>query len=395
MKYDLLLAWRYLRHRPGRSLVLSVGIALTLLLPLAVGTLVDDYGAALVSRARATPLVVGAPGSRYDLVLSSLYFTGRTPRGTSMAELERVAESGLALPVPLHARATAGGAPLVGTSHDYFLVRGLAARRGSLPLRLGDAVLGAAVARELGLEPGDSLLSDQQNLYDISRAYPLRMRVTGVLAPTGSPDDAAVFTSVETAWVVEGLGHGHQDAADAGEEVLLGRDEEGVVFSPAVVEYTEITEENIASFHFHGEPADLPLTGILVVPHDERASTLLKARYRVSDTAQMLVPLEVVEELLGLVLRLKLFLDANALLVAVATVLFLGVVVGVSLEARRGEMRTLARIGCARGTVARVFSTELSLLVLAGVLLAAVCAGLLWALAPPLGELLAGGTVRG
>lgn len=390
MRNNLLLAWRYLRHTPVRSLLVSGAVALTLLLPITVQVLVDEYGRGLVQRAQDTPLVAGAPGSRYDLVLSSLYFSGRTPDVTSMAEVERIAAEDLSLTIPLLARATAAGAPLVGASHDYFEFRELRAASGSLPLRLGDTVLGSALARRLGLGPGDHLLSDQRNLYDLSRAYPLRMRVTGVLEETGGPDDATAFVSLETAWVVEGIGHGHQAAEEARDDVLLDRDEEGVVFSPAVVEYTEITDANIDSFHLHAPAEELPVTAILVVPHDARSSTMVKARFRVWESMQLLVPLEVVEELLGFVLRLKLFLDANALLVGGATLLFLTVLVLLALEARRGEMRTLGRLGCARGTVARLFLTELLLLLLGGLALAAMTAAGLWALAPDLSELLRG-----
>ena len=55
-------------------------------------------------------------------------------------------------------------------------------------------------------------------MYDLSAEYPLKMRVTGILAPTGTPDDLAVFTDVKTAWVIDGIGHGHDDLAATMEE---------------------------------------------------------------------------------------------------------------------------------------------------------------------------------
>ena len=66
-----------------------------------------------------------------------------------------------------------------------------------MPLRLGDAVLGATVADELGLGPGDALFSEVAELYDLSRPPALKMRITGVLAPTGTPNDRAIFINME------------------------------------------------------------------------------------------------------------------------------------------------------------------------------------------------------
>lgn len=367
MRGTLRLALRYLQHNALQSGLLAACVALALLVPAAARRLVDVYGRELVARADATPLVVGAQGSRYDLVLNALYFRGRVPRPTSWAELRSIAASGLGLPVPLLARRTVSGLPLVGTSLDYFRMRGLALAEGELPAELGDAVLGAGAARALGVAAGGKVLTDQGSLYDLSLGYPLRLSVVGVLAQSGTPDDGAVFCDVKTAWVVEGIGHGHVAAEEEGTERVLARRDDEVVLGAATVEYTEITPENAAAFHFHGEPTEFPLTAVLVEPAGERGATLLKGRYRVAEAAQALVPRDVVDELLGLVLRLKLFFDANAVLVGLSTALFLVLLVSLSIRVRRRELETLERIGIARAAMARLLATELLLVLLAGV----------------------------
>ena len=136
--------------------------------------------------------------------------------------------------------------------------------------------------------------------------------------------------------------------------------------SAATVEYTEIDADNVDSFHFHGEPADFPLTGVIVVPTSAKGATILKGRYRVSETAQLLVPSVVVEELLGFVLELKTFFDANSVLVGLATVLFLALLVALSVRVRERELETLFKIGCARWTVVKLFATELGIVIGAG-----------------------------
>lgn len=375
MNSTLLLAWRYLAYHRFRSLVLVACIALTLLLPLAVQLLVSSYREELAARADSTPLVLGRHGSRYDLVLNSLYFLGRVPRPLELEQADQLQESGLGLCIPLQNAATARGFPLVGTSHDYYGFRGLEPARGSLPLLLGDAVLGAKVAEALGLGVGDTILTDRGSLYDLSASYPLRLKVVGVLRRSDSADDGAVFCDLKTAWILEGLGHGHDRQAELDGEQVLQESEQELVLNAAVVEATEITDENIDQFHFHGELGQYPLTAALVIPKDEKSATLLKGRYRVSEAAQLLVPSDVITELFGFVLRVKRFFDANLLLVSSATALFLALVVSLSLQVRQRELLTLFRIGCARGTVFRLLATELVLIVLAG-----VCCGALLAL---------------
>lgn len=387
MRGPTFLALAWLRAHPGRSLLVSGCTALILLLPLAVGGFVARYARALEARAAATPLVLGAPGSRFDLVLSALHFRGRTRTPLPWSELERVAADPDLEAIPLHVGPTARGAPVVGTSPDYHRLRGLVPAEGTLPLRLGEAVLGHALATQWGLHAGGRLLTDQAGIFQFGLRQPLALRVVGVLAPAGTPDDHAVFVDVKTSWVLEGLGHLHQDAAQADPAQVLGRDpQRGTLLAPSVVEATEITPANEAQFHLHGDPATRPLSAVLVVPRDARAATIAKGRYRSDAAAQALDPAEVTEELLGTVFRVKAFFDANVLLVGVATGLLLGLVVLLTLRVRARELATLARLGASRASVVRMLATEwlvllgtgaLAALALGGVLLRTLLPGLL------------------
>ncbi|MFM8979602.1 MAG: ABC transporter permease [Planctomycetia bacterium] len=378
MRGPTFLALAWLRAHPGRSLLVSGCTALILLLPLAVGGFVARYAEALEARAAATPLVLGAPGSRFDLVLSALHFRGRTRAPLPWSELERLAGDPDVEAIPLHVGPTARGAPVVGTSPDYYRLRGLQAAEGRLPLRLGEAVLGPQLAAAVGLHAGGRGLTDQAGIFQFGLRQPLALRIVGVLAPAGTPDDHAVFVDVTTSWVLEGLGHLHQDAAQADPSQVLGRDpQRGTVLAPSVVEATEITPQNEAQFHLHGDPATRPLTAVLVVPRDARAATIVKGRYRSAAAAQALDPAEVTEELLGTVFRVKAFFDANVLLVGVATGLLLGLVVLLTLRVRARELATLARLGASRARVVGMLATEWLVLLGAGALAALALGGVL------------------
>jgi putative ABC transport system permease protein len=384
----LLLAWRYCAHNRLKTAILVACLTLTFFLPIAVHLLVRRYSAELVARAEATPLVLGAKGNRFDLCLSALYFRGEGPEGFEYGEAEKLRETGLATPVPVHARFTARGLPVVGTSIEYFEFRGLDVAEGTPPLVLGDAVLGCEAARALGLAPGSTLLSDQRSLYDISRSYPLKMHVVGVLAETGTPDDHAVFVDVKTAWVIQGLAHGHEDLADeTSPRLVLGRKGGNVVGTAAVFEYTEVTPENIDSFHFHGDPARFPLTAVIAVPHDRKSETILKARYTrgpEAERVQMIEPVRVIGELTGVVFRIEAFFRANFAVVAASTGLFLVLVVLLSLRIRRREAETLFKIGASRTTVFWMQAAELGIVLGMSVAVAAAAAGAILAFAPEL-----------
>ena len=117
------------------------------------------------------------------------------------------------------------------------------------------------------------------------------------------------------------------------------------------------------------------MTAILAWPRDEKSETILRGRYVGNDTsAQALVPLEVVEELFGLVFRIKRFFDAQAALVAVSTTLFLALVVLLSLRLRLEERRTMHKIGCSRATVIGLHVMELGMILGVSIVLAGALA---------------------
>ena len=363
------IAWRYLGFNKARTLTLVTCVTLIAFLPLALELLLNESERQLVSRAEATPLLVGAKGSALDLVMNSLYFGDTVPELISMDAVDRVAESELALPIPLYVRFKARGFPIVGTTIDYFDFRGLDIAAGRQLAVLGECVLGARVAEELELGPGDSLLSSPETVFDLAGIYPLKMRVAGVLAESHGPDDLAVFVDVKTTWVIQGLVHGHADLKDVTDPTLVMQRSDGNVTATAkVLQFTEITPENLDSFHFHGDPAGYPITGVIALPQDDKAGAILRGRYIGSGPAnenqQIEVPGKVVGELLDTIFRIKSILDAVILVVGIATLLALALVFALSLRLRQREVQTIFKLGCSRSTIARLMGAEIAIILL-------------------------------
>lgn len=366
MRDVLYLAWRYLAHHRIKTTILVTSITLIVYLPVGLNVLVDQSAAQLTARAEATPLLVGARGSRLELVLNSLYFGSEMPALTTYAAAERIQEGGLADAIPLYVRFRSQGHPIVGTTLEYLAFRGLRPIQGRAMAMLGECVLGAKVAEVLGAGPGDAVISSPETVFDLAGVYPLKMSVVGVLERTFTPDDEAIFVDVKTAWVMQGLGHGHQELSNPEAAAgVLQREDGNIVANASVLQYNQITPDNVDSFHFHGDLSGYPLSAVLAVPRDHRSGVILMGRYEdAEETAQIVRPTATMESLLETVLTIRHFVVAAVMIVGAATAATAALVFLLSLRLRRREIETMAKIGGARVRVAGVLLAEVVVVLL-------------------------------
>jgi putative ABC transport system permease protein len=371
---SLYLATRYLSHHRAKTLILVISIAIIAFLPIGLNILVTRSGEALMVRAESTPLLLGARGSALELVLSALYFESDPPSSTRYAEVDRVSQSGLAQAIPLHVRFHARGQPIVGTTLEYFDFRALHVAAGRRMAVLGECVIGAAAAHTLGLAPGSTVVSSPESAFDLAGVYPLELQVVGVLAPAHGPDDQAIFVDVKTAWVIEGLGHGHQDLSrDDAQSAVMAREAGRITANASVLEYNRISPENAASFHFHGDLADYPLTAVIAVPPDARARSLLMGRFEGGDEqSQILRPERAMADLLETVFTVRSYFVAGIAIVGLTTISTAALVFYLSFRLRRREIETMAKIGGARPRIAALLGMEVALVLGLGLAVAGV-----------------------
>jgi putative ABC transport system permease protein len=368
----LFLGWRYLAFHKIKTAILVASITLMLFLPAATRVLVNDSAAALTARADQTPLLVGASGSPLELVLNALYFHAGQPPPMRYDAFEALRETGLAKAIPMHSRFHSRGFPIVGTTLDYFDFRELELSVGRMMGMLGECVIGANVAAKYGAGPGDSLVSSPETVFDIAGTYPLKMNVTGVLKAGGTPDDDTIFVDYRTSWVIQGLGHGHQDLEKPETAAgVLNRSEGMVTANAALVQYAEITTENVAEFHFHGRSDDFPLSSVLVVPPDEKNGALLRARYEGSDAnLQMIVPSSVLDELLETVFTVQNYVILGLAMLSLATIAVITLVFLLSQQLRKGEFHTLSRIGASKVWIGLLVASEIGFVFAGSILMA-------------------------
>jgi putative ABC transport system permease protein len=328
--------------------------------------------------------LVGAKGSPLELALNSLYFESETPALTTYSEAVRIEEAGLAQPIPLYVRFRSRQHPIVGTTLEYLDFRGLEIASGRRMAVLGECVLGSRVAASMGVGAGDTVVSSPESVFDLAGVYPLKMKVVGILKPSYTADDGAVFVDLKTAWVIQGLVHGHQDmAAPEAASGVLKREGDTITANASVVQYNEITPDNIDSFHFHGGMSGYPISAIIAVPRDQKSGTILMGRYEADDEiSQIVQPATVMNELLGTILTIREFVVAALLLVAIATLSTAALVFLLSLRLRRREIDTMSKIGGSRLSIGTLLVSEIVAVLIAGVLLA----GLLTVLTAQFGE---------
>jgi len=370
------LAWKYLCYNKTRTFILIACITIIATLPLALEILLKESERQLALRADSSPLLVGAKGSALDLVMNSLYFGDEVPETITMEAVEQIMETDLAAPIPLYIKFKARDFPIVGTSLDYFEFRGLKLAQGEMFVMIGQCVIGSEVAAKLDLKPGDSIVSSPETLFNIAGVYPLKMKITGVLAPSHNADDLAIFVDVQTAWVIHGLGHGHKDVTKTTDSSVILKKEKGNVTANAkLMQYTEITKENIDSFHLHGDPAEFPITAVLAIPYDEKSGTILQGRYlEKAIPYQIVKPKEVIDTLLANIFKIRNVLDAVIMLVGTATLLALVLVFSLSLRLREKEIDVIFKLGCSRATIVRLLGSELLSIVIVS---AVLCGGIM------------------
>ena len=374
---SLYLSWRYICHNKARTATLVACITLIAFLPLALDLLLDRSEEQLMSRAESTPLLVGAKGSALDLSMNTLYFGDQVPELIPMKASDKIMDSDLAISVPMYVRFKARGFPIVGTTFDYFEFRKLVVEKGEMLTLLGDCIVGATVANALGLSPGSSLVSSPESLFDLTGVYPLKMKVKGILKRMYTPDDIAVFVDLKTAWIIQGLMHGHKDVKKDGDKsVILKKTDQNITANAKLFQYTEITEKNMDSFHFHGDTSSYPLTAVMVFPNDKKSGTILMGRYlSKEESLQIIKPRDVIAGLMETIFRFKNILDAVIMMVGLATLLAITLVFALSFRLRQAEIQTIFRLGCQKMTMGFIFGAEIVIII---ILSGLFCAGLLF-----------------
>lgn len=333
-----------------RNWIGALAIGLIVALATALGVVVTLQERALrLGSARAAAgfdLVIGAPGSETQLVLSSVFLQASPlplTRGDVLAGLLEDPRVDWAAPVGFGDMIE--GHPVVGTTGAMIAgLGGVAEGRGFA--RLGEAVAGALVPMEIGAEfhPVHAELARTGEVH-MGAEY----TIIGRMKPTGTPWDRAVLVPIEAVWQVHDHGHDHGEAEDAHAD-HAGHGHGG--FDAAAL----IREEALGARDAPGVPA------IVVKPRSFGDAYALRRDYRSEHTVAVF-PAEVLTRLYGTLGDARRVLSAVALgaqgLVAASILL----VVVLHVLQRRRQIGALRAFGAPRKVVFAIVWLE-SLLIL-------------------------------
>lgn len=206
------LALAYVWRRRLVSLLIAGSIGLAAGLILVVMSLRGEIERALRRQAVGFDLVVGAPGSETALVLTALFHADQPRDNIAWSTYLQISrQPGVIAAYPLSLGDSYRGLRIVGTSESFFEQL---ANDGSplFSLEKGnwfrddlELVIGAEVARLHGLAIGAKVVG-AHGLADAGEEHSEHpYTVVGILRPTGTPHDRALFTKVSTYWKIHGI----------------------------------------------------------------------------------------------------------------------------------------------------------------------------------------------
>ncbi len=363
---DLTIVRKSLTGRPLSTGVTVASVAVAVALMLTLLSLRDSGRQAFERGTGNVHLLISAEPSPLVSVLNSVYYANPPSNALPMALVEELRTSQpLEWAIPTQLGDSWRGSPTLATTPEFFtrFEPEIGEPWGFAEGRVFEApfevVAGAEVAHAFGLTLGQQLYlthgSSARNGSSVEGHVhkEFTFTVVGILDPTGSAHDRALFTSVESSWVL----HAHDRRLAA-----LGPD----------IELTTVDDLT---------DADRLVTGVyarVLTRPGRQASSQVQAVFnamRADPRVTVAQPAEQVRRLFEIVSNIdEVFLGMAAAVLASSGVSIL-LVLWLTMELRRRQIAVLRVLGASRGRVFGLIVTEAAIIGVAG---AAVGVALAW-----------------
>lgn len=363
---DFTIVLRSLKARLFSTIVTIVTVAIAVALLLTLLTLKSAGGSAFIRGSGNAHLLVSADASPVVSVLNAFFYSGAPARPIGKEKFTEISTSfPWAWAIPMQQGDSYRGFPTLATTTAFFTkfqpVPGepWTFSKGRAFERNFEVVIGVTVAKETGLGL-DAKLHFTHGAGDehghVHTEY--EFVVVGVLAPTGSAHDRAIFCTLESSWILHAHDRKEREATTAGGEHVH---EHG----PALTEADLIDE-------------DRKITGMLIrlpTRPGSDVSTALQPefdRLRRDPTITVANPAYEIQKLLAIVSRVDVLFVAMAIVILLGSAISILVALYNSMHERRRQVALFRVLGCSRGRIFGLVLTESALIGLSGALAGAI-----------------------
>ena len=399
------IAWRSIQHRSLASgltaFSMGLGVALVVVVIVIYGILDQTFRRS----AQGYDLIVGPKGSPLELVLATMFYsqpmTDTIPydyfKQLSTGRYSPEVEVAIPIAIGEHFR----GMPVIATTPDFFGklqymgTKHYSFRQGRNMDAGGDfeAVIGYTAARKTGLGVGGKFKSSHGDPMG-GEEHDDEFTIVGVLAPTGTPNDQALFINIEGFFEM----HAH-DSGSAFDKVFSRKKEDKGVDSPpddVHADHDHAHEGHSHESHGTHSTANRRISAVLVLTKEKETQATVSVNPRteipegvnpgkltrqIVDIAVMALPERINADLdaqavkpVVQIARLFEKIIGNVQLVLIILAVLVVVVAGIgmmvsiynSMAERRQEIAIMRALGARRTTVMAIILLESILLSLGG-----------------------------
>ena len=345
------------------AIIILIGFAVTLGLTVTLMERAIRLGSARA--ADQFDIVIGAPGSPTQLVLSTVFLQPSAlplMSGDVLKQLKEDPRVEFASPVGMGD--TFLDYPIIGVEEALLKQIFHGTQTGDLMPKDGEAVIGANVDIPIGkhIVPMHGTLSEGGHIHT-----DIRYKIIGKLKPSGTAWDKAIFVPIETVWQVHGLGV--QDGKESAHETNKPSDTNQSSEAKQEAPYPSLDFKNYnREEHDHRISASgLPgVPALLVKPKSIADAYKIRQAYR-NDQALAVFPGEILTNLYGTLgdvrKLLSLIADGAQILVA-AALIFVAIT---HIHDRRRQIGALRALGASRSVILTMVWLELMVLIVIGI----------------------------
>lgn len=197
--------------KKSRTFLTVFSISVSVLLMLVIISLSMQINSNIIKNAQYYDVLIGEKGSSTQLALNTFFFYD-VPIGnidldyyTNLQNDPRVNTV-----VPISMGDNYKGYKIIGTTQDYFSNPIFKIKSGNWYRNIGEVIIGQTVAKKTGLKIGaqftgmHGITSTEEHFHDETHDS-FKYTVVGILDFSGTPNDIAVFTNIQSVWSVHGI----------------------------------------------------------------------------------------------------------------------------------------------------------------------------------------------